>query len=198
MTIKQQGGVFGRNPTFNDLTVENDFSASGNFSIAPTDVSVSMANDASGEVYITDSRSGTGPMLYLRNLLSTSATGQGSGIRFAGAGVTREFRIITSSVGTFGRVPMLKFQGQADGEGLNDLVTIHPSAGTVELLVGNLKVASGKGIDFSGPIWRTGSGTPEGSVTAAVGSMYTDTAGGAGTTLYVKESGTGNTGWVAK
>lgn len=46
--------------------------------------------------------------------------------------------------------------------------------------------------------WTTGSGTPEGSLTAPVGSMYTDTSGGAGTTLYIKESGAGNTGWVAK
>ena len=46
--------------------------------------------------------------------------------------------------------------------------------------------------------WYTGSGTPEGSVTAVVGSIYTRTDGGSNTTLYVKESGTGNTGWVAK
>ncbi len=43
-----------------------------------------------------------------------------------------------------------------------------------------------------------GSGTPEGAVTAPVGSLYLRTDGGAGTTLYVKESGTGNTGWAAK
>ena len=29
-------------------------------------------------------------------------------------------------------------------------------------------------------------------------SLYSRTDGGAGTSLYVKESGTGNTGWVAK
>lgn len=44
----------------------------------------------------------------------------------------------------------------------------------------------------------TGEGSPEGVVTANVGRVYTRTDGGAGTTLYVKESGTGNTGWVAK
>jgi hypothetical protein len=44
----------------------------------------------------------------------------------------------------------------------------------------------------------SGSGTPEGAVTAPVGSLYTDTAGGALTTLWVKETGAGNTGWVAK
>jgi hypothetical protein len=43
-----------------------------------------------------------------------------------------------------------------------------------------------------------GSGTPEGAVAAAVGSTYRRTNGGAGTTLYVKESGTGNTGWIGK
>jgi len=47
-------------------------------------------------------------------------------------------------------------------------------------------------------IWTTGAGTPEGAVTAPVGSLFTRTDGGAATTLYVKESGTGNTGWVAK
>ena len=43
-----------------------------------------------------------------------------------------------------------------------------------------------------------GTGTPEGSIIAAIGSVYYRTNGGAGTTLYVKESGTGNTGWVGK
>jgi hypothetical protein len=44
----------------------------------------------------------------------------------------------------------------------------------------------------------SGSGSPEGVVTASVGSLYTRTNGGAGTTLYVKETGSGNTGWAAK
>jgi len=45
---------------------------------------------------------------------------------------------------------------------------------------------------------RFGSGTPEAAVTAPVGAVYHRTDGGAGTSFYVKESGTGNTGWVAK
>lgn len=42
-----------------------------------------------------------------------------------------------------------------------------------------------------------GSEAPEGSITAPPGSIYRRTTGGSSTTLYVKESGTGNTGWVA-
>lgn len=43
-----------------------------------------------------------------------------------------------------------------------------------------------------------GEGTPQSVVTAPVGTLFVRTDGGASTTLYVKESGTGNTGWVAK
>lgn len=43
-----------------------------------------------------------------------------------------------------------------------------------------------------------GTGSPEGVLAAPVGAQYRRTDGGAGTTFYVKESGTGNTGWVAK
>ena len=45
---------------------------------------------------------------------------------------------------------------------------------------------------------RWGTGSPEGVVTAPVGRIYLREDGGANTTLYIKESGTGNTGWVAK
>jgi hypothetical protein len=44
-----------------------------------------------------------------------------------------------------------------------------------------------------------GSGTPEGVVTAKPGALYVDTAGAtAAAMLYVKGSGTGNTGWAAQ
>jgi hypothetical protein len=41
-----------------------------------------------------------------------------------------------------------------------------------------------------------GSGSPEGAVAAPVGSIFQRADGGASTSLYVKESGTGNTGWA--
>jgi len=43
-----------------------------------------------------------------------------------------------------------------------------------------------------------GFGTPEGTVASGVGSLYQRLDGSTSTTLYVKESGTDNTGWVAK
>lgn len=47
------------------------------------------------------------------------------------------------------------------------------------------------------PTLTSGTGTPEGVITSPVGSQYMRTDGSTGTTLYLKESGAGNTGWVA-
>jgi len=63
---------------------------------------------------------------------------------------------------------------------------------------GTLEVSGSVTLGVGGPSWTDGTGSPESSVTAPVGSLYSRTDGGAGTTLYVKESGTGNTGWVGK
>lgn len=45
--------------------------------------------------------------------------------------------------------------------------------------------------------WYTGTGSPAGSVSANIGSMYSNTTGGIGTSFWVKESGSGNTGWAS-
>lgn len=53
--------------------------------------------------------------------------------------------------------------------------------------------------DFAANAGRfTGTGTPEGAVAAGVGSSFARADGGAASAFYVKESGTGNTGWIAK
>jgi hypothetical protein len=58
--------------------------------------------------------------------------------------------------------------------------------------------SSGVQYGDDGPKDFYGTGSPEGVVTAPVGSTFRRTDGGAGTSFYVKESGAGNTGWVAK
>jgi len=57
------------------------------------------------------------------------------------------------------------------------------------------KLITPGGIEFQdGRLKTQGSGSPEGVVTASVGSEYTDTSTGV---LYLKQSGSGNTGWGA-
>lgn len=49
-----------------------------------------------------------------------------------------------------------------------------------------------------GTMFFWGDGSPEGQRPATIGSVYYRTNGSAGTSIYFKESGTGNTGWVAR
>ncbi len=66
---------------------------------------------------------------------------------------------------------------------------------------GTARLSKGIGVDLDqkisiGKVFITaGVGSPESRIPGIVGSIYLRTDGGAGTTLYVKESGTGNTGW---
>ena len=76
------------------------------------------------------------------------------------------------------------------GTGLGGNVTINvPSGKILQIPVGNMSLGA---VRFS-----VASGSPEGFITAPPGSLYMNIAGGAGTTFYVKRTGTGNTGWFA-
>lgn len=64
----------------------------------------------------------------------------------------------------------------------------------------------GNAVEFGDSVWTVasnvirnivGTGSPEGVVTARIGSQYRRYDGGASTTLYVKESGTSSSGWRA-
>jgi len=66
---------------------------------------------------------------------------------------------------------------------------------TMMIPVNNLKFDS---ISFGNTMITTGVGSPENAVSANIGSMYLRTDGGALTTFYVKETGSGKIGWSAK
>jgi hypothetical protein len=81
------------------------------------------------------------------------------------------------------------------------IIHAHHNGGANNVHIGSTGAASGPAIalgDSNHVSIRRGTGDPAGVVTANVGSLFLRSDGGATTTLYVKESGTGNTGWVAK
>lgn len=128
----------------------------------------------------------------LVELTSDNNTFSGNSYTFTGRGTTNTIRILpNNATPTFGTTTNCNLGLIANSISIAVLTT----TGNVSL------TQAGASIVFAGnnnALWRTGTGSPEGAVTAPVGSLYTDTSGGAGTTLYVKESGAGNTGWVAK
>jgi hypothetical protein len=88
----------------------------------------------------------------------------------------------------------LASQSQGNPGGRNpNAWAIHEDDGTDRNALGKINLGG-----ESGPLISTGVGSPEGVVTSIVGGLYVRQDGGPGTTLYIKESGSGNTGWVAK
>lgn len=78
------------------------------------------------------------------------------------------------------------------GVGGNYNVNVQASGG------GRVNVLSVLGLGDSGATIRFGTGSPEGVVAAATGSIFLRTDGGPGSTFYVKESGSGSSGWAGK
>jgi len=93
--------------------------------------------------------------------------------------------VVDSGMFLNGTILSLVSDGSASGPGL----TIDQSD-NVAIPNGSLAIGT--------PTISSGTGSPEGVVTAPIGSLFMRSDGGAITSLYVKESGTGNTGWVAK
>jgi hypothetical protein len=82
---------------------------------------------------------------------------------------------------------------------VNDIVyNATPTVGGHIGFVCTVAGTPGTWISFGeGGLSFSGTASPEGSVTAPVGSIFKRTTGAAGTSIYIKESGAGNTGWFA-
>jgi len=80
------------------------------------------------------------------------------------------------------------------------ILSILDSAGISQLWVESGHVSIRNRLVFGGStlMLEWGTGSPEGVLTAVAGSIYLRTDGGTGITFYVKETGSGNTGWIAK
>ena len=107
------------------------------------------------------------------------------------------------ALGTTGQTGYSSIMTAGDGGGLYWLYKnpANPDQWLVVMAADNTQLVINVPFAFgatNGPTITSGSGDPNTHVTAPPGSLYMNTLGGAGTSLYVKESGTGNTGWVAK
>lgn len=144
MTIKQQGGVFGRNPTFNDVTVESDL--------------VSKTLTVDGGTLFVDA---------VNNRVGVNETSPDTKLHLKGSGGT-ETSIKIENTGAGADGPWLLSAGQPGvgntGFSIYDVANARSSfhvnsAGDARVTAGNLVIGtSGKGIDFSA---TAGTGTSE-------------------------------------
>ena len=118
------------------------------------------------------------------------------------AGNIRLWSNYRNSIGAIISGNTLRFNHSSDGASTNCTTEFYNGTTKIAGLSNGGTLSIAGNIRFgnvtSGPVIVQGTGSPEGVVTANVGWLYLRTDGGSGTTLYIKESGTGNTGWVAK
>lgn len=123
---------------------------------------------------------------------------------FAGKATATQFVATAgaSAAGSIWAATTAGFIVQAKTGTVQDFVITNPgaTANVLEVPTGTIDAKFGGTIAVQGTAAKiyAGTGSPEGVVTASPGSLYLNVSGGNNTTLYVKQSGTGNTGWNAK
>jgi hypothetical protein len=131
MTIKQLGGVFGRNPTFNDVTIEGQLTFDGDIDVnsdlkVDGNLDVTGTGDFGGKVKVT-----------------TAGNGEIEIERTSGALINLQAQ---SARGVIGTNSNHELQLKSNNTGRLKITT----SGNVEVMSGNLVIGtSGKGIDFS-------------------------------------------------
>ena len=182
MSIKQNGGVFGRNPTFNDVTIDGTLTFNGDIDI-DSDLKVSGDLDVTGAANLASLN--VTPGISSLSVVDTAnsavsypikASHLPSGTTGNGLGVGIDFHIKNSTYSSIQQVATIEAVSVSEGEIANNLVfktkwnATHADrlvlrgrggvAGVVDLdlIYGNLKVANGFGIDFS---LTSGTGTSE-------------------------------------
>lgn len=133
--------------------------------------------------------------------------GGGWSIVSPGNRMRRQLNILPTAGPSEGRGTVIDQGVSAPDIGRLRMSEVNGSAGTspmrwgtalLESMIEHRFVAGLRLLSSTGPTITAGVGSPEGVVSARIGSLYQRTDGDAATSLYVKESGTGNTGWVAK
>lgn len=116
---------------------------------------------------------------------------QGTGVTISGNNLYLRNATLNDYVAQYGII----VAGQT---GNNVTIGANNNNYTTPLVISNTTMVSYGQFGATNAKLYTNGATPESAITAPIGSLCINTAGGAGTTLYVKESGASNTGWVGK
>ena len=181
MSIKQNGGVFGRNPTFNDVTIEGQLTFDGDIDINSDlkidgDLEVTGNSSLTGNVGVGVAASGIqldvidaglSTQFRISNTASDATTKYGAvlGRHYTNAEENLTGMLLTSSSSVTGGTVSIG-GGIGDANAANNIVfytapnntTLTGSEAARFNTSGNLAFVSGKGIDFSA---TAGTGTSE-------------------------------------
>mgnify|MGYP003651608682 CR=1 FL=1 len=133
MTIKQYGGVFGRNPTFNDVTIEGQLTFDGDVDVN-SDLKVSGDIETTGNVIIATSGKGI-------DFSATAGTGTSELLDDYEEGVwtptyspaSGAFTSVTYNANTYGRYTRIGRMVSIQGIIITDAITVGTAAGNIRV-----------------------------------------------------------------
>lgn len=165
------------------------FTLTGDLTISKASPNVYMSGAGTAQLRIrsTDSTA---------RVMPDAPAGQAAQILFATAGSSRWAlqKNGTSESGSNAGSDFVLYSYTDAGAYLSTPLTITRSTGKTTL--GSVGATAGLELGSSGPRMMSGTGSPEGSVTAPVGSIWFQSDSTVGVTHWRKATGTGNTGWV--
>ena len=152
MTIKQYGGVFGRNPTFNDVTIEGELTFNGDIDI-DSDLKIDGNLDVIGSSTLASLSATTGA--FSNNVIIGDYAL--TDIRLSEVRTNKALFSINADGATNGNGTTISYSWANGGQGP---LKFNNAAGEVARFTtnGDLAFVSGKGIDFSA---TAGTGTSE-------------------------------------
>jgi len=126
-----------------------------------------------------------------------AAAGSATNFRWRAGGANR-WAFIRNGVAESGSNAGSNFQMYKFTDGGTGSVNVEVTRSTGRWTFQDVGATAGLELGSSGPRIMSGTGSPEGVVTAPVGSTWTDTATTTGAIQWIKATGTGNTGWVVE
>jgi hypothetical protein len=192
-------GTWGSNP-FAYLTLGNPGST-----VTSTDpiaaIEIGITNRGSGDVIGVDAT----PSYWGNSTTYQTATGVRGGVALRNSSFGRIANAVALSAasvdldgGFVTNAYGLDIQAQANTKITNAYGIYQHGPDDINHFAGVIQSPTGYRFgDDTTPSWTSGTGTPEGAVTAPVGSLFSRTDGATDTAIYRKEAGTDNTGWIA-
>ena len=160
MTIKQQGGIFGRNPTFNDVTVDGTLTSNSISLTSLDDVPIGSSTPSTGAFTTLDANSGTFGQQSTGSGLLTGTSDEFSVGLNQDNGNTSNTQIWNAFTnGASSATYQVRYRSANDTGTAAVRFQVNGATGDATINNGNLIIGtSGKGIDFSA---TAGTGTSE-------------------------------------
>lgn len=174
-------GTDGKTVQTSGITVDDSGNVTTDLTVSKTTATHTITSSSGISSLSLNTVAGTAAAIRLRTGTSLRWVIQKTSLAESGANAGSNFEIVSlSDAGALVATP----------------VAITRATGKVTL--GAVGATGGLELGASGPRVMSGTGSPEGVVSAPVGSQWTDTAATTGAIQWIKASGTGNTGWVVQ